>query len=45
MIASVLRLTLDTGAREKQEFGIEKQVEFSEDSQSGQKVIFTNIFK
>lgn len=36
-MASILRLTLDTGATEKQEFGIEKQVEFSEDSQSGQK--------
>lgn len=44
-MALILRLTLDSGATEKQQVGMENQEEFSEDSQSGQKVIFTDIFK
>lgn len=40
-----LRLTSGTGATEKQKAETENQGEFLEDSQSGQKVIFKDIFK
>ena len=36
---------LDSGTPEKQAVGMQSQVDFSEETQPGQKVISTNIFK
>ena len=36
---------LDSGTPEKQDVGMQSQVDFSEETQPGQKVISTNIFK